>query len=137
MPVACSQLARRAVEDALAVGQHDQLVGVAVGLRDVVGRVDDGRALAGEAQDELPQALALARVEAGAGLVEEQHVGFGEQADRDVHALAVAARQRADLIVGALVQVGQHEHPLDGRLGSATRSSRANSMRFSATVSLL
>ena len=40
------ELARRAVEHALPVGQHDQLVGVAVGLRDVVGRVDDRRALA-------------------------------------------------------------------------------------------
>ena len=34
------ELARRAGEQALAVGQHDQLVGVAVGLLDVVGGVD-------------------------------------------------------------------------------------------------
>src|SRR4051812_28831168 len=83
--------ARRAVKEALAVREDDQLSGVAVGLLDVVSGVDDGGALAGEPEDELPQAGALARVERRTRLVEQEHVGLGEQADGDVHALAVAA----------------------------------------------
>ena len=98
----------------LAVGQHDQPVGVAVGLLDVVGGVEDGGALPGEAEDELPEALALARIERRARLVEQQHLRLGEQADGDVDALTVAARQRAHLIAGAITQAGQVEHPLDG-----------------------
>ena len=87
-------------------------------------------------EDELPQALALARVERRARLVEQQHVGLGEQADRDVHALAVAARERAHLVAGALAQVGEVEHAADGRAGRpGSCSSRANSDRFSSTVS--
>ena len=38
------ELARRAGEEQLAVGEHDDAVGVALGLLHVVGRVDDGRA---------------------------------------------------------------------------------------------
>ncbi len=69
------QLVGGAVEESLAVGEHEQAVAVALGLEQVVGRVDHGRAGAGEAEDELPQALALARVEPGRGLVEQQHGG--------------------------------------------------------------
>ena len=59
------ELGRRAREQQLAVGQHQHAVGVALGLADVVGRVDDGRALGGEAGDEAPQPLALAWVQRG------------------------------------------------------------------------
>ena len=44
-------------------------------------------------------------------LVEQQHRRVGEQADGDVHALAVAARQRAELVAGAVAQPGLLEHP--------------------------
>src|SRR4051812_49263405 len=68
------QLARRAVEEPLAVREHDQLGRVAVRLLHVVGGVDDGGALASEAQNELPQPCALARVERRARLVQQEHV---------------------------------------------------------------
>ena len=110
------ELGRRAVEDPLAVGEDEQAVAVALGLEQVVGRVDHRRPGAGEAEDELPEPLALARVEPGRGLVEQQHRGRGEQADRDVDPLLVAARERPDLIVAALAQVGLVEHPLDRAL---------------------
>ena len=42
------QLRRGAREEQLAVGQHEQPVGVALGLADVVRRVDHGRAARGE-----------------------------------------------------------------------------------------
>src|SRR3954468_830165 len=60
--VLVAQLLRRAAEQQLAVGQHERAVGVALGLADVVGRVDDGR---GELAHERPQTLALARVQRG------------------------------------------------------------------------
>ena len=69
------------------------------------------------AVDEAPQALALARVQRAGRLVEQQHRRIGEQADGDVHALAVAARQAAELVVRALLQAGLLEHPLDDRVG--------------------
>ena len=65
----------------------------------------------GEAEDELPQALALARVQRRGRLVEQQHRRVGEQADRDVHPLAVAARERAELVARAVAQAGLLEHP--------------------------
>ena len=92
--VACSSSRGGAVEELLAVGQHDQLVRVAVGLLDVVGGVEDRRALAGEAQDELPEALALARVERRARLVEQQHLGL-RPAGRSRCSLAGGCRPRA------------------------------------------
>src|SRR2546423_1650304 len=67
------ELARRAGEQQLAVRQHEQAVRVAVRLLDVVGRVHDRRPGLRAREDELPQALALARVEGGARLVEQQH----------------------------------------------------------------
>src|SRR6185436_21195480 len=80
-----AQLVRRPVEERLAVGEDEQAVAVALGLLDVVGGEDDRRpALLGERRDELPEPRPLPRVEADAGLVEEQRRGSGEQADRDV-----------------------------------------------------
>ena len=49
--------------------------------------------------DEAPQPLALAGVERRRGLVEREHGRAREQADRDVHALAVAAGQARELFV--------------------------------------
>ena len=107
------KLGRGAVEDVLAVGQDEEAVAVALGLDQVVGREDDRRPLVGEPEDELPEALALARIEPGGRLVEEEDGGRGEQADRDVHPLLVSARERADLIRAAVAKARLVEHPLD------------------------
>src|SRR2546425_10700634 len=64
------ELARRAREQPLPVREHHELVRVAVGLLDVVRRVDDPGPGGGSTEDELPQARALARVERRAPLVE-------------------------------------------------------------------
>ena len=113
---AALQLGGRPAEEHLAVGEDEDAIGVALGLGDVVRAEDDGRAALGERGDEAPQPLALARVERARRLVEQQHRRVGEQADGDVHALAVAARQAAELVVGALAQARLVEHPLDGRV---------------------
>ncbi len=89
----------------------------------------------GERADELPQALALAGIERRGGLVEGEHRRVGDQSERDVHALAVAAGQPLHALVRALAQAGLLEHPRDRASGSATRSRRANSRRFSTTES--
>ena len=49
-------------------------------------------------------------LEPDAGLVEEQRDGVGEQADRDVDPLLVAARERARLIVTTIAEAGLLEH---------------------------
>ena len=111
VPTSCSRSRGEPSKSSSPSASTISWLGVAVGLLDVVRGVDDGRALAREAQDELPQARALARIERGARLVEQQHLGLGEQADRDVHALAVAARERAHLIAAR------------GRAGRSARAS--------------
>ncbi len=107
------QLGRGAVEDHLAIGQHQLAIAVALGLAEVVGRVDHRRAGAGEPVHELPEALALARVEPGRRLVEQQHGGRREQSDRDVHPLLVATREGRDLVVATLGEAGLLEHRRD------------------------
>src|SRR5581483_8294190 len=64
---------RRAVEQVLAVGEDQEALPVALSLREVVGGEDDRRPAAREAEDELTQPLALARVQSGARLVQQQH----------------------------------------------------------------
>ena len=84
----------------------------------------------------LPQALALAGVERRRGLVEREHRRVGDQAERDVHALAVAAGEALPTRSAA-----RSRRPVCSSIrstaasGSATRSRRANSARFSATDS--
>jgi hypothetical protein len=62
------ELARRAGEQELPVGEHEHAVRVSLGLLHVVRRVDHRGALRLQREQELPQALALARVERGARL---------------------------------------------------------------------
>jgi hypothetical protein len=69
------------------------------------------RCLAG---DELPQARALTRIERRGRLVEQQHGRLGEQADRDVDALAIAAGERPELVVRALGEPDLRQHARDG-----------------------
>ena len=89
-----------------------------------------------EREQELPQPLALARVERRARLVEQQDRRLGQQADRDVHPLAVAAGEDAHLVVGAVLEPGlRRAFATTAPSTSAQRSSRANRRRFSATVS--
>ena len=65
------ELGRRAGRrDAPVVEQHD-LVREAVGLLEVLGREHDGRAVADEVAEELPEVVAALRIEPGGGLVEE------------------------------------------------------------------
>ena len=77
---ACARLERRrgALRDDDALVDDDEPVGERVGLVEVVGGQEDGRAVLGaQPADQLPQVGAAARVEAGGRLVEEQHLRAG------------------------------------------------------------
>ena len=103
----------RAVEEALAVGEDQQAAAVALGLLDVVGGEDHRRPAPGELADELPEPRPLARVEADAGLVEEQRDRPREQPDRNVDPLLVAAREPRDRLAAAPGEARKLEHLLD------------------------
>ena len=80
-------------------------------------RREHGRAAVGRDRlDELPDARALRRVERGGRLVEEQHLGLGEERDADVHALLLSRRELTGRAVGR-VDGDAREHPLHRRLG--------------------
>src|SRR3954451_11667566 len=96
------ELGRRAVEQVLAVGEHQEATTVALRLGEIVGGEDHRRPAARESQNEVPEPLALAGVEPRAGLVEQQYRGTGEEPDGDVDALLVAAGERARLVVATL-----------------------------------
>ena len=83
-----------------------------------VGRRDRAAGLE-QPVDDGPEARPLAWVERRGRLVEQQHGGVGEQADRNVDALAVAAGQRRDGVVPALLKAGERQHAAHGirRLG--------------------
>ncbi len=72
-PIERLQLGGGAVAGDAAVVEDDDLVGEPVGFLQVLGGEHHRRAGGGELGDDLPQRLAGGRVEAGGGLVEEQH----------------------------------------------------------------
>src|ERR1700756_2684783 len=96
----------RAVEARRALDEHDDAVGVALDLGGVVVGNRPRRALGGETPEQLPQPLALHRVQRARGLVEQQRRRLSEQAQRDVHALLVAARKAGQLVVGTFAPPG-------------------------------
>ena len=69
---------------------------------------------AGQGADELPEALALAGIERRRRFIEKQRRRLGRQPDGYVDSLLVTARQAADLVVGAVLEIRLGEHGLDG-----------------------
>ena len=111
------QLDGAAVKERLAVGKHEQSLAVAVGLGKVVSCKQDRGPAARQIEHELPEPLALAGIESGRGLIEQQHGRFGQQPDRDVDPLLVAPREAPDLLATAGLQPGLEDHPLNGCFG--------------------
>ena len=75
-----------ALRDHVAVVDHDDVVGEAVGLFEVLRGEQQRGAVGNELLDHAPQARAPLRVETGGGLVEEQDLAGG--------ASSAAARSR-------------------------------------------
>ena len=79
------------VGDDPAVVDDGDLVGQRVGLLQVLGGEQHGRAVGDQVADDLPHVLALGRVEAGGRLVEEDHRRPADQAGGQVEPAAHAA----------------------------------------------
>ena len=86
-------------DHAAVVDDHD-VVRQAVGLLQVLGGQQDRRAPVHQRLEHVPQLDAGARVEARGGLVEEQHLGPGDERRGQVEAAAHAARVRLHQPVG-------------------------------------
>src|SRR5690606_37995393 len=85
---------------------HEQRVAEAGrDLLDVVGDEDDdrGAAVPGELGERRHELLPAAEVEAGGGFVEEEQLRVGHERAGDLHPLALALAQRAELAVGEVV----------------------------------
>ena len=107
--VLVDQLARRALGDDLRLVHDDEPVAQLLGLVHVVGRQDERHAPLLEPVQPLPEQVARLRVEAGRGLVEEQDRGLVDQRAGDRQPPLHAARQRLDLVVRPLGQLGELE----------------------------
>ena len=77
-------------------------VGQLVGLLEVLGREQQGRALADETPDDVPHPQPAARIETGRRLVEEQQPGPADQGTRQVEPAAHAARIGLDRAIGGI-----------------------------------
>ena len=81
----------------MAVVDHDDVVGEAVGLFEVLRGEQHGRAVGDELLDDPPEIGAALRVEPGGRLVEEEHLGPVHERGREVepapHAAAVGAHR--------------------------------------------
>jgi hypothetical protein len=93
------------VGDDAAVVDHHDVVGELVGFLQVLGGEQHGGAGSDELADRPPQLLTAGRVQAAAGLVQEQHPGVADQADGQVQAAAHAAGPGPHGAVGCLGQV--------------------------------
>ena len=95
----------RALGDDLPVVEHDQGVGQAVGLLEVLGGEQHGGPAADQLLDDLPQVVAALRVETGGRLVEEEDGRPGHQGGGQVEAPPHAARVGLERPVAGVGQV--------------------------------
>src|ERR1700722_5663569 len=99
------QLARRTHSDNAAVIDDGQALAEGVGLFHVVGCEQDGFAALVVLADDFPKKKPGLRVEAGAWLVEEEHLRIVHHGTRDGEALHHAAREAADHVVGSVSEL--------------------------------
>ena len=99
---------------------HGDHVGEPVGLVEVLGRQQRGRAFGDEVLDHGPQAKAAARVQAGRGLVEEQHGRLGDERGGEVEPAAHAAGVGLGRTVGGIGQLEALEQLATACLGLGT-----------------
>ncbi len=99
------QLVRRALGDGHPVVDDHDPVGQVVGLLEVLGGEQDRRAPTDQVPDHRPQVGPAAGVEAGGGLVEEQHRRLGHEGAGEVEAAPHAPGVGLDRAVGGLVEI--------------------------------
>ena len=116
------ELARRALDDHLALRDDRQPVGELVRLLQVMRRQQDReRLLLRQAADLVPHGDSRLRVEPGRRLVQEEHPRPMNQPERDVEPAAHAARVPLDDAVGCIRDADHVEQSFDARvqLGAA------------------
>jgi len=99
------QLVGGAAGDHAAVVDHGDAVGELVGLIQVLGGEQHCGAAGEQLADHHPDLDAASRVQAGGGLVQEQHARLADQAGGQVEAAAHPARVALDQLAGGLRQV--------------------------------
>ena len=88
----CLERGRRAGGDHPTAVEHDEVVGELVGLLEVLGGEQHGDAVGDERAHRVPHLVPVARVEPGGRLVEEQHFGAADEADREIQPAPHTAR---------------------------------------------
>ena len=101
------QLGRRPLADDAAVVDDGQSAAELVGLLEVLGGEEDGGAPAVDAADLVPHRQPAGRVEAGGGLVEEQHLGPVDEGRGQVEPPLHPARVALERPVGGVDQLDQ------------------------------
>ena len=123
--------ARGALGGEPAVVHHHQAVAELLGLVHVVGGDDQGDPLLLEPVEAVPQEVAGLGVEAGGRLVEDQQLRLGDEGPGDGEPALHPPRQRLDLVVGPVGQLGELEQPLgpfaDDLAGGGRSSGRRSS----------
>jgi hypothetical protein len=99
------ELTARALRDHATVVDHRDLVGELICLLEVLGGEQQRRAAADELAYDRPDLIAAARIQAGRGLVQEQHTRAGKQARCEVETSPHPAGVRARRTVGRVSQV--------------------------------
>ena len=102
---AALQLGRGSFGDDPALVEHRDPVGQLVRLVEVLGGEQDGDAGRGELADDLPHGEAAARVQAGGGLVEEDHPGLADEGHRQVEPSSHPARVGRQRLVRGVGEV--------------------------------
>ncbi len=115
------QLVGRAPCDGATMVDHEDPVGEAVGLLQVLGGEEGRHPLVDQLVDQVPHRQAAAGVEAGGGLVEEQDHRAGDEAHRDVEPASHAAREARHHPVGGVAQLEALEQLARPGAGLAVR----------------
>ena len=105
------QLARVELGHDAALAHHDDPVRRGQGLTDLGGHVEDGQSTLGLAEEQREDLTLRADVDPAGRLVEQDHLGIGEQHLADHDLLLVAAGQRGDQRLRACclhLHVGDH-----------------------------
>src|SRR3954452_18315306 len=105
------QRSRRPLSDQLAAGDDPNAVGEPVGLLQVLGRQEYGRALLIELADLLPDRLPADGIETAGGFVQEEDLGGVDEGRGEVEAPSHPSRVGADATVGGKGEPDAVEQP--------------------------